>query len=453
MKLKVSFYIMSIYSLLCFNTLYGQDTFNNLPNEDLGNASDEFQEAFFEALKEKANGNYEKAIDFLKKCQEINETQSVVYFELGKNFKALKAYELAEEYLKVAVKIDKSNEWYLDELYDVYLKMKSTEQAIKVLKELLPFHNDYKEDLVDLYIDVKKYSSALNLLDELDESSNFSNEREKTRFKIYNLSNDLRAKESYLIKQIQKYPKKESYYLKLVVFYSEQNDIENALKTAENLLQVLPNSDRVHLSLYKFNLQQTKIDAAVKSLLIVCNSPVIPDKSKIKTLNDFKNFVKANPSYDSLLAGVLDQLEDSKPKQSNKARAESLLKSREYKLALSYFEKAIQSEPNNFYLYKQAALLSLQEKIYEKALEYSSKGIELFPVQPLFYLINGTSNNLSNNPNKAIESLELGIDFVINDNQLKYDFYLQLSESFKLLGKTKQYNEYFNKAEVLRQKQ
>ena len=30
-------------------------------------------EAFFEALKEKANGNHEKAIDFLKKCQEINE--------------------------------------------------------------------------------------------------------------------------------------------------------------------------------------------------------------------------------------------------------------------------------------------------------------------------------------------------------------------------------------------
>ena len=95
----------------------------------------------------------------------------------------------------------------------------------------------------------------------------------------------------------------------------------------------------------------------------------------------------------------------------------------------------------------------LQEKIYERALEYSSRGMKLFPVQPLFYLINGTSNNLTNNPNEAIDSLELGIDFVINDNQLKYDFYLQLSESYKLLGKTKQYNEYFNKAEVLRQKQ
>ena len=71
-------------------------------------------------------------------------------------------------------------------------------------------------------------------------------------------------------------------HLKLIVFYSENNDLEKALKTSKNLLQVLPNSDRVHLSLYKFNLQQTKIEAAVESLLIVCNSPVIPDNSKIK---------------------------------------------------------------------------------------------------------------------------------------------------------------------------
>ena len=94
----------------------------------------------------------------------------------------LKAYDLAEEYLRAALKIDKANEWYLDELYDVYLKTKSTEKAIKVLTELLPFHNDYKEDLVDLYIDVKKYSSAL-ILDELDESSNFSNERKRQDLK------------------------------------------------------------------------------------------------------------------------------------------------------------------------------------------------------------------------------------------------------------------------------
>ena len=55
---------MSICSLLCFYAVFSQDTLNNLSNENLGNASDEFQEAFFDALKEKANGNHEKAIDF-----------------------------------------------------------------------------------------------------------------------------------------------------------------------------------------------------------------------------------------------------------------------------------------------------------------------------------------------------------------------------------------------------
>ena len=70
MKLKVSF-LMFFFSLICSNAFFFQDSFNNLPNKDCRNASDEFQKDFFEDLKEKANRNNEKAIEFLKKCQEI----------------------------------------------------------------------------------------------------------------------------------------------------------------------------------------------------------------------------------------------------------------------------------------------------------------------------------------------------------------------------------------------
>ena len=40
--------------------------------DDLGNVSDEFQELFFEALKQKAITNYDKAIEALEKCIEID---------------------------------------------------------------------------------------------------------------------------------------------------------------------------------------------------------------------------------------------------------------------------------------------------------------------------------------------------------------------------------------------
>lgn len=440
--------------MLSYGISFAQDTFNNLPNEDLGEATDEFQEAFFKALTEKANGNHQRAINFLEVCQQIDENQSVIYFEKGKNYKALKAYDLAEEFFQEAVKREPENEWYLDELYDVYLKKNDPERAIVILKQLISYHNDYKEDLVELYLDTSKYSNALSVIDDLDESTSFSPDREKTRFKIYDLSNDYKAKEAYLKKRLKQYPSQESYYLKLILFYSKQNNIKQALEVAEAMLSAIPDSDNVHLSLYKFYIQQANIDAAVKSLLVVCKSTSISPKLKIKTLDDFKTFAKLHPEYEALLLGVLDDLEKSDQyKATNTQKAEAFLKSNNPESALNYFEKALLETPNSFYINKQTALLALQLGDYQKALVHSFNGMNLFPVQPLFYLINGTAYNLVKNPEKALESLEMGIDYVVNDKQLKLDFFIQLGECYKLKGNMERYNEFINKAEALRSKQ
>ena len=51
-----------------------------------------------------------------------------------------------------------------------------------------------------------------------------------------------------------------------------------------------------------------------------------------------------------------------------------------------------------------------------------------------------------NAPNKAIESLEMGIDFLLDDPKMERDFFLQLSRSFQLKGDTQKAKEYKNQA-------
>ena len=60
--------------------------------DDLGAVTDEFQEYFFEALKQKAIENYELAITALKKAEQLQPNNAVVFFELGKNYKFLENY-------------------------------------------------------------------------------------------------------------------------------------------------------------------------------------------------------------------------------------------------------------------------------------------------------------------------------------------------------------------------
>ena len=52
--------------------------------DDLGNVSDEFQEQFFEALKQKGIENYDLAINALDKCIKLRPEEAILYFEKGK---------------------------------------------------------------------------------------------------------------------------------------------------------------------------------------------------------------------------------------------------------------------------------------------------------------------------------------------------------------------------------
>lgn len=172
---------------LIFNPsdIYAQIDFNKKPDDDLGNVEDKFQELFFEALKQKGIENYQRAIDALLKCEELNKEEAVIYLELGKNYSQLEQFNLAEEALLKGLKITPQNEWLLDQLYEVYTQQNNIPKAIETVKKLVEVHPDYKQDLATLYIRQKQFDDALKLLDELDKNLGSSPVRNNMRNEIY----------------------------------------------------------------------------------------------------------------------------------------------------------------------------------------------------------------------------------------------------------------------------
>ena len=75
--------------------------------------------------------------------------------------------------------------------------------------------------------------------------------------------------------------------------------------------------------------------------------------------------------------------------------------------------------------------------------------MDFYPSQPLLYLLNGVANLNLNENKKAIESLETGLDFLIDDKQMERDFYLQLSKVYENEGNMQKKNEYAQKAQNL----
>lgn len=448
--MKHKFHILLLFlGLLCIpKTTYGQVDFNQKPTDDLGNVEDQFQEHFFEALKQQGIENYQRAIDELLKCKKLDD-KPVVYFELGKNYNKLKNFGAAEDALKRAVSKEPDNEWFLDELYDVYNQQGDTKKAIKTVKQLVKYHPDYRQDLASLYIKSKDYKTALKLLDELDKEFGISADRDYLRNQIYNITGRDDDRIDNLVERLTNNPENETNYLTLIYRYSETGEIEKAYETAQKLLEVFPDSKLVHLALYKFYLNKNQTENAISSMKTVLSAPEINVEAKTKVLNDFITFVSKHPEYEKDLIEITALIDDNKSFQTLVELAQYYLKIEDKEKALMYFEESLKLEPNNFAVIKDVLLLQIDLNQEEKAIEKSEQALELFPAQPILYLINGVAHNRLKQAKKAVRSLETGLDYIVEDPKMEADFYTQLSVAYKLNNNISKSQTFAKKAAAL----
>lgn len=263
--------------------------------------TDKFQENFFEALKQKGIQNYDRAIDLLLKCKQLDPSNSVVDYELAKAYAMDKQYVQAQEYAVKALNAEPTDFWYLDNLLHVLEKEGSPLEAVK---QDIPFSNQkLQQNLALGYFKMRKYNDALKVLEGLG-SSTF----------------------------------------------------------AEELTSKIKDS-----------LQTKKEERTV--------SPVV-----------------INPKKDDPTAQYRLQIEQ---------------------------------------------LLSASD--YGQLLTISKEALDSYPLQPYFYYAYGAALNNTSNANKAIEVLESGLDYLLDDDQLANKMYSELSKAYTSIGNTSKANEYLNK--------
>lgn len=446
MKQKIYIFILLFGFFIVPPVMYAQVDFNKKPDDDLGDVEDKFQELFYEALKQKAIENYDRSVTALLKCVDLDKSVPVLYFELGKNYASLKNFGAAEEAFKKATNLQPENEWYIDALYGFYVEQNELDKAIKTVKQLLKYHPDYKEDLAALYFKTKAYDDALKILDELDAELGISVARDVMRNQIYEATGRKKDQIKNLEARVEDNPDKESNYLQLIYRYSENNERDKAFETAQELLKVNPNSQVVHLALYKFYLDDGNAEKAIESMKIVVKSTEIKPEAKLKVLTDFVQFVSNNPQYETDLVEATTLVSDTNNSKTLIELGQYYLAKNNKTKALEYFEAALKIDSENFNVLRNVLLLYIDLQKFEVAEKMSNNMLQKYPAQPLFYLINGVALNQLNQPKKAVDVLETGIDFVIDDTKMEKDFYNQLSVAYSALNNTTKAKTFSDKA-------
>lgn len=421
--------------------------------EDVATVSDEFENYYYESLKQKGIENYDKAIEALEKCKNIQPENPIVFFELGKNYLSQKKYKDAYDNFEKVTKIDPKNRWAWVGMYDVCYDTRDFNQAIIIVQKLVEFKPDYREDLVSLYMNTQQFDKALDLINELNETVGKSEKRELYKADILRDAKYQGSEKANLIDKIKKNPKDEANYIALIYMYSQSNQEEKALEIAKQLEKEIPTSDWAQVSLFKFHINNNNGDKAVKSMNTVLASDKIDKKIKHRILNEFLIFSKNNPQYDKDLDKAIGYFDNDKEVKVAKEIAKFYQSKKDWTKAIKYYEMHLKNATDDMetiLLLMQAYTENLQ---FDKLAKISEEQLQLFPTQPQLYYYNGLANNQLKNYKKAKDVLESGIDFIINDTVLEINFNLQLGEASNGLGDMKKKDLYFSKANQLIEKQ
>ena len=288
-----------------------------------------FQTFFFEALAQKAIGNFDKAIYALEACHDIDAENLAVLFELSKNYGLQFKYTEAEYYAQKALERDPRNIYLLRHLKDVKTKQNDFKGAISAQNMIIELNPEEEADLVILYIKSGEIEQAVSLLKKLDAKNQIP-------------EGLVALKESLL---------------------QEGKDFGPALEEEEG------------------------------------DSP----------------FTAA-------------------PTTKSETLLEAFERDRSYQNLIPLLER------------------ELKTKQFLDLLEHSEEGISLFPAQPKIYLMKGMALNSLRKHDQAIEALEEGLDYLIDDPELEAEFLEEISLSHKGKGDNKKATEYYNRAQEIRER-
>ena len=396
-----------------------QLSFGQVNPEEVETASNEFENNFYEALKQKAIENYDKAIISLEKCLQTEPNNPEVHFQLGVNYLALKSYTDAQASFQKAVDLEPKQRWYWNGLYDVYYQTKNFNKSIPIVEKLVTFDANMKEDLVSLYMTTQQFDKAKIVIDDIESKGTLTKAMETYKMQIQSMSNGVKPKVVDLEAAIKSNPKSEQNYIDLIYQYSTENQEQKAFETALVLEKEIPNSDMVHVSLVKFHINANDIPKATESYKRVVKSNKIDFKIKHRVLNEFLIFSTKNPQLLTEIDNTLTYFDNTIGMDINKELGKFFYNKNSFELAQKYIEKSNANDIEAIDL-----LLNIYDfnKQYEKMAKKSEEYIDLFPTKANLYYYAGKGNNNLKNYKKAKDFLEMGIDYVIDDPNLETGF-------------------------------
>ena len=451
MKIIRVFLVFSSCVFLCTDTSFAQKK----SNLDLTSGDEKlFNELYFEAERQKALEDYSKAIEIYLECVQINPNVDAVYYQIGFLYNILERYQDAIYYLEKAIDLNKKNKWYLKLLADTYNVLGLHKEEVKIFNTLINLYpknpNNYL-DLIDVYSLMGEYKKAISLLSSYEDVFGVTEKSSLAKQQLYLKTGDISKAAEAINNLLENFPLNTRYYGLLGEMYLANDLTDKAEIIYLKIIEINNDEPKAHLALsniYKkkksgaksynhlleaFKSEKLDINTKIQVLISYLRIPnptqeIINQKHELATIT--VNIHPENASVYAILADIY----------YNEGSLEQAKKS---------YLKSLELDKNQFLVFNQILLIDIELGEFESMVNISKNAIELFPTQANLYLFNGMGNLYIKNYKDAVNSFENGLNFVVENNLLKAEFYSYLGDTYHALNSHKLSDENYEKCLTL----
>lgn len=423
----------------------------NQKTELLEQKQAEFEYLFVEALKQKMFGNAQKAIQLLSSCLEIDPNSSAAMFELANIHAVNNDFTSASLLLEKAISLNSENKWYKLLLAQIYQQTRKFSEAADIYAGLL---NEEPENLEYIYMkaallaSAQRFDEAIDAYNAMEKETGTNEQISVAKQQIYVQSGSVDKAFDEINKLIETNPSEAKYYGLLADLYQSQGDKESALKNYNKIKELDPENGFVHFSLANYYLENKDIEKSFEETKKGFNSASVDIQTKLQLYI----MLISNPEKSKLTADrqkeLIDILLQQHPEDArvHTVYAEVLIKEQKLAEARGELLKSLEINSNDYVIWERVMFIDNDLQDWEELYQHTNKVVELFPNQPQAYFFNAIACVQLEKFDEAKSISEEGLDYVIDNPQLKANFLMLKGESVYKLGNKPEAFKIFDKA-------
>lgn len=444
---------------LCISFLSAQNNFfidkriNNQHHKDDKEKSDyQYKNYFYSALKQKSLENYNQAINFFEKCIKLDKKQAAAYYEVSQIYSIQEKYSECLKYAKSAYDLNPKNKWYGLFYAENLFSNKKYYESTKVYKNLIKqdaTNESYYIELALCYIYSNDLKSAIKTYNSLEEFKGINYYTSTQKYKIYLELEDLKNAARELELFLEDNPHDIQAYEMLSDCYILDNNFEKAFEVLKKLSELNPGSAGVHLTLSDFYLQNGNIEDYQKELKLAFVSKKLDAQTKIRKIVPLLTRIFENDSSNlNFVVKLCELLVETHPEDemSNYIYADLLRSTNNLEKSIIHYKKVVELNPNQQDAWIDLLFLELQNDMIKELIIDSEIAIELFPTNSTFYYLNALSYYTIGEYQKAIESVNIGVGFVVDNPTLSSEMYSILGNSYNEIKEYKKSDASYEKS-------